>query len=95
MLIRFFQYSLSPKILLPMRTRLEPSSTAIRQSWLIPMEMISKPRNSGTVSVILRWSEEIAAKSSLTLSPSSVLDAIPIIPHICVWVSVSNFLSLK
>lgn len=32
-----FQYSLGPKMSVPMRTIVEPWSTAIFQSWLMPM----------------------------------------------------------
>lgn len=41
------QYCLAPKISEPMRTIFEPWVTAIRQSPLMPIDTVSKPRRSG------------------------------------------------
>lgn len=67
----------------PMRIRLEPCSTANGQSPLIPIDSVSKPRKPNDSSfLIVRYTSAIRLKSSATLAVSSVLEAIPITPHI-------------
>ena len=80
---RFFQYSLSPKISVPIRTIVAPCRTATGQSPDIPMDSSVKvSRSSGCSSRIRLNSASIRAKSASITPSSSVFVAIPMRPLI-------------
>lgn len=90
------QYSRWPKIAVPTRTRLDPLATAMSRSSLMPMLRMSNPRSPSELSFLISLKHRaMVAKSSATRRVSSVFDAMPMMPHIWVACSDSNFLAAK